>query len=242
MKSRPRATGIVRAGAVVLGIGLAGGILTEALCRLALPALAGPVTGIRAGQGLAELPFDAALAAMCALAVLGCWIWLVLITLLTAVETTARVITGRSPLPSTIGLCPALVRPLLGRALLAALGVSVVASVAIAPANADGAGTGHAPAATTQGALTGLPLPDRTTGRPAAVPVARRSSSIVVVRRGDCLWALTARRLPDASEPVIDRGWRRLYAANRARIGPDPDLIVPGTRLVLPRDLREEPR
>jgi nucleoid-associated protein YgaU len=32
---------------------------------------------------------------------------------------------------------------------------------------------------------------------------------------------------------VIDRYWRQLYAANRTIIGPDPDLIFPGTRLVV---------
>src|SRR4051812_42988801 len=34
-----------------------------------------------------------------------------------------------------------------------------------------------------------------------------------------------------AGEHHVQGGWRRLYAGNRATIGPDPDLILPGQRL-----------
>ncbi|CCH75520.1 conserved membrane hypothetical protein [Nostocoides australiense Ben110] len=60
----------------------------------------------------------------------------------------------------------------------------------------------------------------------------------VVVRRGECLWDIVARRLgPSASAAQIDAEWPRWYAANRARIGADPDLIRPGLRLVVPSDV-----
>jgi nucleoid-associated protein YgaU len=36
-------------------------------------------------------------------------------------------------------------------------------------------------------------------------------------------------------DAAIDRRWREIYAANRAVVGPDPDLIRPGERLRLPR-------
>lgn len=57
----------------------------------------------------------------------------------------------------------------------------------------------------------------------------------LVVRPGDSLWSLTARRLgPAASTAAIAAQWPRLYAANRDAIGHDPNLIRPGQRLVLP--------
>ncbi len=57
----------------------------------------------------------------------------------------------------------------------------------------------------------------------------------VLVATGDTLWALAAQRLPaSSSDAVVDRTWRAWYAANRAVVGPDPDLIFPGQRLVPP--------
>jgi len=54
----------------------------------------------------------------------------------------------------------------------------------------------------------------------------------VVVRRGDSLWAITARHLgPGASDAEIAATWPRWYAANRNVIGADPDLLLPGQRL-----------
>jgi nucleoid-associated protein YgaU len=56
-----------------------------------------------------------------------------------------------------------------------------------------------------------------------------------VVQRGDCLWSIAAARLgPRASASAIDAGWRWIYAANRAAIGDDPNLIRIGLHLVLP--------
>ena len=48
-----------------------------------------------------------------------------------------------------------------------------------------------------------------------------------VVRPGDTLSAI-------AAALAVPGGWEALYAANRSRIGPDPNLIQPGTVLVLP--------
>ncbi|KGN37072.1 LysM peptidoglycan-binding domain-containing protein, partial [Knoellia aerolata] len=57
----------------------------------------------------------------------------------------------------------------------------------------------------------------------------------VVVHRGDSLWSIAARHLgPDASAAEIDRSWRRWFALNRDRVGPDPDLILPGQVLRVP--------
>ena len=51
----------------------------------------------------------------------------------------------------------------------------------------------------------------------------------VVVTRGDTLWAIAARHLGGgASEADIAAEWPRWHTANRAVIGDDPDLILPG--------------
>ncbi len=56
-----------------------------------------------------------------------------------------------------------------------------------------------------------------------------------VVIAGDCLWDIAARMIgPGASNAAIDRGWRAIYAANRAAVGDDPGLIHPGIVLTIP--------
>ncbi|MFL6139065.1 MAG: LysM peptidoglycan-binding domain-containing protein [Frankiaceae bacterium] len=58
---------------------------------------------------------------------------------------------------------------------------------------------------------------------------------VVTVRPGDSLWAIAARRLgPRAAAGDVAISWPRWYAANRAVVGPDPDLLHPGQQLVPP--------
>ncbi len=67
--------------------------------------------------------------------------------------------------------------------------------------------------------------------RPSPTP----ASAAVLVTSGDTLWGLAADALGrDASTPEITEEWHRIYAANRAVIGPDPDRLSPGMRLLLP--------
>ncbi|GAB3257338.1 LysM peptidoglycan-binding domain-containing protein [Nocardioides dilutus] len=86
-------------------------------------------------------------------------------------------------------------------------------------------------------AISGLPFPDRATGparppHPVVHPAAPRT---VVVRSGDCLWHLAAADLPaDASAARLTARWQAIHRLNAEVIGPDPDLIHPGQRLVLP--------
>ncbi|MDO8108596.1 hypothetical protein Q6348_15465 [Isoptericola sp. b441] len=57
----------------------------------------------------------------------------------------------------------------------------------------------------------------------------------VTVRRGDCLWSIAASHLPPgASDAEVAAAWPAWYAANRATIGPDPGLLLPGQVLVQP--------
>ncbi len=89
---------------------------------------------------------------------------------------------------------------------------------------------------------TPLPVPDRplsppTQGhRPVSTPSPHASTW--QVRPGACLWSITSQLLgPRAPAQAVDRGWRLLYAANRDRIGPDPDLVRPGAVLTVPSSL-----
>ena len=59
----------------------------------------------------------------------------------------------------------------------------------------------------------------------------------MVVEPGDTLWAIAARALPPGSSDAdIALECSRWYAANRATIGSDPDLIHPLQRLNPPKD------
>jgi hypothetical protein len=71
-----------------------------------------------------------------------------------------------------------------------------------------------------------------------------------VVRRGEWLYKIARDRLEfdpgttslppcsvrdDCDDDAVRRAARRIYDENRARIGPDPDRLQPGTRLRIPR-------
>lgn len=53
----------------------------------------------------------------------------------------------------------------------------------------------------------------------------------VVVRPGDCLWAIAARRLDRPTASQVAAIWPRWWHTNRRVVGPDPDLIQPGQQL-----------
>ncbi|MFG2950600.1 LysM peptidoglycan-binding domain-containing protein [Streptomyces adustus] len=66
--------------------------------------------------------------------------------------------------------------------------------------------------------------PSTSPARPTEHPARDASRGDYTVRPGDTLSGIAARHGID---------WQRLYAANRAVIGDDPDVILPGQRLVL---------
>ena len=131
-------------------------------------------------------------------------------------------------------LAPALWR----RTVLAAWGCAVAVlpvttawGVTLVPAIASAGGGPFASAAGDPGPdrhrppLFGLPLPDRPVGDHPSI-------DRVVVRPGDSLWAIADQELGhEASASQIAERWRQWYRANRQVIGPDPDLILPGTVL-----------
>ena len=61
-----------------------------------------------------------------------------------------------------------------------------------------------------------------------------RTGRDVLVRPGDCLWAITARELPDPSAARVSARWPSWWRTNRRVIGSDPNLIHPGQRLRRP--------
>ena len=108
-----------------------------------------------------------------------------------------------------------------------AVSLLAVALAALALARAPRAVTLYAPppAASATAAVPGSPpvIAPPAPARPRPAPVSR-----YVVRPGDSLWTVAA------GHYGTGRDWTRIYAANRTTVGPDPDVIRPGQRLVIP--------
>ncbi|MGH2778454.1 MAG: LysM peptidoglycan-binding domain-containing protein, partial [Actinomycetota bacterium] len=71
-------------------------------------------------------------------------------------------------------------------------------------------------------------------GSPQPVTVTTKRS--VRVKSGDCLWAIAAKVLATDDPGRLDRYWKQIFAANRSVIGADPDRLLPGQVLELPRE------
>jgi nucleoid-associated protein YgaU len=220
--------------------------------------LAGPPA--RAGASavtqhrLDAVPLDRALVDLAAVLLLACAAWLWLETSYVVIEA------GRGRGPDAApglepGLEPSLRRGLqhglgpsgrapsiMRRMVLSACGIAVAGALAqpAVGATVDVSRTAHRPPRVVRTSVTGLPLPERADVGGGPRSLVRngppRTTSSVVVAPGDSLWSIAASTLPEGTpDAVIARRWRAIYAANRDRIGADPDLIVPGLRLDLPR-------
>jgi resuscitation-promoting factor RpfA len=83
------------------------------------------------------------------------------------------------------------------------------------------------PDGTAERASRSKPRKATTTKVRKAKPVStRRAGKVYVVRRGDTLSGIAARR-------DVPGGWQKLYKINKRTIGKNPGLIRPGQRLVL---------
>lgn len=192
----------------------------SAACALAAvgAATAPPAVARERRPGLP--PFASALTDLAEVVLCLASLWLAVATVLAA----AGALLGPGSLPARVALR---VSPRAWRRLLA---VVLGSAIVIAPAY-----TGAASPESTDGPrLAGLRLPDRPVGG-AAAPADGGAAAVVVVRRGDTLWDIAAASLPagadDAGRAAACHRW---YSANRAVIGPDPDLLLPGTRLRSP--------
>jgi LysM repeat protein len=143
-----------------------------------------------------------------AVALVTCWLWVV------ATVVTADVLRGLATVRRGI---PAGVRTA-----LLVLGGAAIAGGLASPVLAAGQGPAGPQV------LAGLRLPERVAVGPAAVAAPRVPA--VRVAPGDTLWDIAARRLGAGSS------WPAIYALNRDVIGPDPGVITPGQRLVLPSE------
>jgi resuscitation-promoting factor RpfA len=208
-------------------------------------ATASPLASIR--DGVARFDDVAGLAAAVA-----CWTllgWVALVLALTALGSIPGAL-GRLGAEAATRLTPVA----MSRATRLALGLTVVAGPATValPVNA-------APIATRVTTLDGpaansevLSLPDvgrpgwneaaKTTevnAEPAPTGSTRREVATVVVEAGDCLWTIAAEALAatigsEPSNAAVAAEWPRWYAVNRAGIGADPDLLLPGMLLRAP--------
>ncbi|MDT4920710.1 MAG: hypothetical protein QOI15_1612 [Pseudonocardiales bacterium] len=188
-------------------------------------------------EWLVQTP-DAALAEVAATLL---WLVAVWIGIGIAVTLLARLpgVVGRACSATSTRLLPATLR----RVVAGSVGLSVVLTPlsftlgALAPATAQSAPAFALPAPVWPGADGSAPAgrPDpaaRGPSVPAPPQLARQEGRPAVVRPGDSLWLIAARRLgPAAGDAEVSAAWPRWYAANRDRIGADPDLIQPGQRL-----------
>lgn len=153
--------------------------------------------------------FDAALVLLASWALLAAVTWAFLVSLAVLVHAT----TGRSALLRTC--CPQAWRG----AALVLCGAALVSGAAAPTFAADGAGA--PPTHRQASGATALPALDRPPG-----------TARITVVPGDSLWRIAAREHPGMSVAEVAEAVRELYAGNHQVIGPDPDLLHPGQRLV----------
>jgi nucleoid-associated protein YgaU len=202
-----------------LGVWLATTALAGALGAVDLQALRGP--GLDSGQPFADL-----LTRLCGLVLLGClgWGWL---------GATAVVVTAlrRPAEPGRLRWVP----PGWRRLVLSACGIALTAGVASPALATPGPVRLDPPAAAAGGIVATATSAGHQTAL-ATPTFAAHAAPAIVVSPGDSLWRLAAERLdPAASDAEITITWHRLYRANRALVGADPDHIEPGQRLTPPR-------
>jgi nucleoid-associated protein YgaU len=91
-------------------------------------------------------------------------------------------------------------------------------------------GGSSAPAPAPPAVPAGKPKADFSNVKSGASSTAPAPEMVYVVKSGDSLSKIAKRVYGDA------RKWRMIYEANREVVGPNPDLIHPGQKLVLPQD------
>jgi hypothetical protein len=157
------------------------------------------------------------------------------LTVLSAVLTTVR--------PSLSAVLPTWAPLRWRRIVIALCGLAVTTPVLTGPAFASDGDTSTCAVACPAPVL-GLTLPDlpvsrshhRVEVRPSR-PTDDTPVRTIRVRPGDSLWTITATSAPPGTpDAAIAADVSALYATNREVIGPDPDLIYPGTTLTFPGD------
>ena len=216
---------------------LAAASVSLLLCGVALRAF--ELTGAAALDAVRESGPDAP-ADLIVLGAAGVGLLLVLwlgVGLLLAILGTLPGAAGRIASVAADRISPPLVRQaaavLLGTTLVATGNALVAHAVEPSPSPTSAVGVTVPPAPDPAFGVTARAPelgPLGTPPRPAASP-----RETVTVARGDSLWAIAARHLgPGATRTQIAHEWPRWYAANRAVIGPDANLIRVGQVLTVP--------
>lgn len=199
------------------------------LLAAAAPRPAAALAALTALTALTEASSSDPLAPVVAAASLAAWLlagWLLAVCLLTLTEQQPGLL-GRAAGAVASRLAPLAVR----RSVALLLGVTL--SVGALGGTAASASP-RAPVARAAGSL------DWPSGPPPALDWAAPAAPThapddVVVAPGDSLWAIAADHLPAGADAKrVARAWPSWWAANRDAIGPDPDLIQPGTHLHTP--------
>lgn len=218
------------------------------LTLLVAPDLVDAREVITSGQ-LTEQRFEDLLVWACESLALAATAWLAILTVVVVLD----VARGQDRLRTG---CPAWLRQLT----LAACGVGVTVAFT-SPAHASGAdSTASAGTLRVPDALHGLAYPDRPVDSPVAPDrsnAARSQPAAASVRAGpagtdrpeasqrhthlvlpgDTLWDIAAETLAQrADDTEIAERWREIFIDNADALGPNPDLIHPGTVLHLPED------
>jgi hypothetical protein len=199
--------------------------LAAALCALAgaaaLLGYAGPRDwphGSRdLGRWLGAGPPESRVVAFATVAAYGCLVWLAVALVAVAAGRAAWV----------PGALRRLAERVLGVALVSAAVGVLAAGSAAAGVSADGPFDRPAPAPPPPRPVQAVPAvpavpADGVVPADGAVGAVRAAQAVRTVRPGDTLWG------------IAGPAWPRWYAANRRAVGPDPDLIRPGLRLVPP--------
>jgi hypothetical protein len=234
-------------------------VVTGALILGLLPLLVETARAVGRGN-LGGAGFDTVLVWCCAIAaaVATCWLWLV--ATLVTIDAARGLLTVRRGVPAglrraLLALCgAALASGLAAPGLAGATAVSgpepqprtlagtlaglrLPERVSVAPAVPSGAtlrpDAGQGGAVQPVAARPGRQIVQPVAQGPDVTPPPRETT--VVVSPGDTLWDLAAQQLgPHSSIEETAAAWPAIYSLNREVIGPDPDVLEPGQRLVLP--------
>jgi nucleoid-associated protein YgaU len=184
---------------------------------------------VRAGAALGDprtVGLDAlaeVITAAAAAFLVAAWTWLSCGAILTA----ADVLRHGAATKRRLAVPPAWHRLVVGL-----LGAGALCLPATARADSPGEGSGRSDPDRCTAVVDGLPLPDRPTGAGQQGPVKSATYRVVA---GDSLWSLSRDHVgAGATDARVAATWPRWYAANRTVIGPDPDLLLPGTTLTVP--------
>lgn len=228
--------GTTTRGRVALVLVVAAGLAAAAVA-LALAANAS-LAGVRAAG---PAPLDDVVVGIAAAVGALMAAWLAVGTVVSVVDLLRPTRRGRVPAPRL--LTPGLHHLVALGLGVALLGVAVPSATTASVPLTAGSSTGPGVEAPDPGWAPSPPAPAVRTAAPADPLVVApprpgtAAEHAVTVRRGDTLWDIAARHLPQgATDAEIAAAWPRWYEANSSTIGDDPDLILPGQRLVAPGD------